>query len=66
LRLNRDLFGFEVDVASLLPPDDASEGFDNVAAGLGISPALVQGYVGAAIKLARLAVGDLTTPETTA
>jgi hypothetical protein len=62
----RDLFGFEVDVTSMLPPDDSSEGFDNVAAGLGISPALVQGYVTAAMKLARLAVGDLTTPETTA
>jgi hypothetical protein len=61
----RDLFGFEVDVTGMLPSDDASEGFDNVAAGLAISPALVQGYVGAAMKLARLAVGDLTTPETT-
>ena len=41
------------DASGLLPPDDASEGFDNVAAGLGISPALIQGYVSAAMKLSR-------------
>jgi hypothetical protein len=62
----RDLFDLEVDVANLLPPDDASEGFDNVASGLGISPALIQGYTGAAMKISRLAVGDLATAETTA
>ncbi|MEO8314383.1 MAG: DUF1592 domain-containing protein [Pseudomonadota bacterium] len=61
----RDLFGLKVDVTGLLPQDDASEGFDNVASGLAISPALIQGYTGAAMKLARLAVGDLTTPDTT-
>jgi hypothetical protein len=62
----RDLFGMPVDVSGLLPPDDASAGFDNVAAGLGISPALIQGYTSAAMKLSRTAVGDLTTPESTA
>jgi hypothetical protein len=62
----RDLFGMPVDVSGLLPPDDASEGFDNVASGLGISPALIQGYVSAAMKLSRAAVGDMTTTETTA
>ena len=46
--------------AGLLPPDDASEGFDNVASGLGISPALIQGYTTAAMKLSRAAVGDMT------
>ena len=56
----RDLFGMPVDVAGLLPPDDASEGFDNVASGLGISPALIQGYTAAAMKLSRAAVGDMT------
>ena len=62
----RDLFGMQADVSGLLPPDDASAGFDNVAAGLGISPALVQGYTSAAMKLSRMAVGDITTPESTA
>jgi len=62
----RDLLALEVDVTSLLPPDDASEGFDNVAAGLAISPALIQGYTSAAMKLSRLAVGDLEATESTA
>ncbi len=62
----RDLFGMPTDVSGLLPPDDASAGFDNVAAGLGISPALIQGYTSAAMKLSRTAVGDMTTPESTA
>ncbi|HEY4212405.1 MAG TPA: DUF1592 domain-containing protein [Steroidobacteraceae bacterium] len=62
----RDLFGMTVDITGLLPPDDASSGFDNVASGLGISPALIQGYTSAAMKLSRAAVGDITTPETTA
>ncbi len=60
----RDLLGLEVDVSAMLPPDDASGGFDNIAAGLGISPALVQGYTSAAMRLSRLAVGDLSAPET--
>ncbi|MBI2186239.1 MAG: DUF1587 domain-containing protein [Acidobacteria bacterium] len=29
----RDLFGIDVDVASLLPKDDVSHGFDNVGVG---------------------------------
>lgn len=62
----RDLFGMPLDVSGLLPPDDASEGFDNVASGLGISPALIQGYMSAAMKLSRAAVGDMTTTQTTA
>ena len=62
----RDVLDLRVDVADLLPPDDASEGFDNVASGLGISPALIQGYTTAAMKLSRLAVGDMTATESTA
>ena len=62
----RDLFGMPLDVSGLLPPDDASEGFDNVASGLGISPALIQGYTSAAMKLSRAAVGDMTATQTTA
>jgi hypothetical protein len=62
----RDLFGVPLDVRGLLPPDDSSAGFDNVASGLGISPALIQGYTSAAMQLSRAAVGDMTTPDTTA
>ena len=34
----RDLLGLEVDVTSLLPPDDESSGFDNIADVLTVSP----------------------------
>jgi hypothetical protein len=56
----RDLLAIDVDVAALLPPDDATEGFDNIADALGTSPALIQGYVSAAMKIGRRAVGDRT------
>ncbi len=56
----RDLLALDVDVAALLPPDDATEGFDNIADALGTSPALIQGYVSAAMKISRRAVGDRT------
>jgi hypothetical protein len=54
----RDLLGLDVDVAALLPPDDAAYGFDNVADALGSSPALLQAYLGAARKISVVAVGD--------
>jgi cytochrome c553 len=52
----------EMDIAVLLPPDDASYGFDNIADALGTSPTLLERYVAAAQKIARLAVGDPTMP----
>ncbi|HXE65115.1 MAG TPA: DUF1592 domain-containing protein [Bryobacteraceae bacterium] len=54
----RDLLAVKVDTATLLPSDDSSEGFDNNADALGVSPALLERYVGAATKVSRLAVGD--------
>ena len=54
----RDLLALEVDVASLLPPDDASYGFDNIADALGVSPLLLERYLGAARRISRLAVGS--------
>ncbi len=57
----RDLLSLDVDVSSLLPPDDESYGFDNIADVLGVSPALLEQYVNASRKIASLAVGDLTT-----
>jgi hypothetical protein len=54
----RDLIAVDVDAAALLPPDDSSEGFDNIADVLGTSPALIERYIGAAAKISRLAVGD--------
>src|SRR5262249_25700195 len=54
----RDLLGLTVDVAAMLPPDDAAYGFDNVADALGSSPALLQAYLAAARKISTIAVGD--------
>jgi hypothetical protein len=54
----RDLLALEVDVSALLPPDDSAAGFDNIADVLGVSPALIEGYVAAATKISRLAIGD--------
>jgi cytochrome c551/c552 len=54
----RDLLALPIDVTTLLPPDDSAEGFDNVADVLGVSPLLIQGYVSAATKISRLAVGN--------
>jgi cytochrome c551/c552 len=55
----RDLLDLDMDVTTLLPGDDASEGFDNIADSLGVSPSLIEGYVSAAMKISRRAVGDL-------
>jgi mono/diheme cytochrome c family protein len=59
----RELLGVEIDPAAYLPVDDSTSGFDNVAAGLTISPALVEGYMSAASKISRLALGRATLPE---
>ncbi len=68
-RLNRTEYGNAIrdvldlrdtDVAQLLPADDDSDGFDNVASVLKESPAFIEGYIGAAREAARLAVGDMT------
>jgi len=52
----RDLLALDVDVTSLLPPDESSYGFDNVTVG-DLSPTLLDRYVSAAEKISRLAVG---------
>jgi len=54
----RDLLALDVDVSAMLPPDDAAAGFDNIADVLGVSPGLIEGYVSAAAKISRLALGD--------
>ncbi len=56
----RDLLELELDATTLLPADDASGGFDNIADALSVSPAHMQAYVSAAAKISRLAVGDPT------
>ncbi len=54
----RDLLDLKVDVSPLLPTDDMSHGFDNMADVLTVSPALMEGYIRAAGKISREAVGD--------
>jgi hypothetical protein len=54
----RDLLVLDVDPSTLLPADDSSHGFDNIADVLGVSPSLLERYVSAAAKISRLAVGE--------
>jgi hypothetical protein len=53
----RDLLDLDVEVADLLPADEASYGFDNIAGVLKLSPTLLERYLAAADKVSRLAVG---------
>jgi hypothetical protein len=52
----RDLLALDIDVASMLPGDESSYGFDNVTVG-DLSPTLLDRYVTAAEKISRVAVG---------
>jgi len=61
----RDLLGFEIEVDAL-PPDNEAHGFDNIADSLSVSPLLLESYVTAARKVARLAIGDPGAPPVTA
>jgi hypothetical protein len=62
----RDLVDLDIDSSTLLPLDDSSEGFDNMASALGVSPSLVESYVSAAMKISRWSLGDATAPRTQA
>jgi len=57
----RDLLDIDVDVSGLLPADPKTGTFDNLADALTMTPALMQGYVRAAEKISRDAVGDPKT-----
>ncbi|MBV9399457.1 MAG: DUF1592 domain-containing protein [Bryobacterales bacterium] len=62
----RDLLSVEVDTAALLPPDDESSGFDNIADVLRMSPSLMERYLSASWNISRLAVGNTTIAPATA
>ena len=62
----KDLLALDVDVSGLLPPDSISQGFDNVADSQALSPALMEGYLRAASKVATLAIGDPDAESTEA
>jgi cytochrome c551/c552 len=54
----RDLLDLQVDVADLLPADDESNGFDNIAGVLRVSPSLLEQYLSAARRISSLTVGS--------
>ena len=56
----RDLLDLEVDVMDLLPADDESHGFDNIAGVLRVSSSLLEQYLIAARRVSSLAVGTET------
>lgn len=69
-RLNRaeyanaihDLFDIDVDPAALLPTDDISNGFDNIAGVLKVSPSFLDQYITAARAVSIEAVGHASLP----
>ena len=62
----RDLLALDIDSTALLPPDDESSGFDNIADVLKVSPSLMERYLSASWNISRLAVGNQNiAPSTT-
>jgi len=62
----RDLLALDVDATALLPPDDESSGFDNIADVLKVSPSLMERYLSASWNISRQAIGDSRIVPTTA
>src|SRR6476646_9050152 len=62
----RDLLAVEVNAPDLLPADDSSYGFDNIAGVLKMSPALMERYLAAAKIVSRAAVGGAPPAPATA
>ena len=54
----RDLLGLEMDLAPLLPADDASYGFDNIAGVLRVSQSRLEQYLTVARRISRAAIGS--------
>jgi hypothetical protein len=54
----RDLLGIEVDVSAFLPPDTISHNFDNIADVQSMSATVLEGYLRAASRISRDAIGD--------
>ena len=61
----RDLLALEINGRELLPADDQSYGFDNIADVLSLSTSLLERYMLAAGKIAQLAIGDPSIRSTT-
>jgi mono/diheme cytochrome c family protein len=61
----RDLLNLDIDAVALLPPDDESNGFDNIADVLKVPPSLMERYLSASWNISRTAVGNpAITPAT--
>jgi hypothetical protein len=52
----KDVLGVDVDAAALLPRDDISNGFDNIANVLKVSPSFLDQYIAAAREVSRQAI----------
>ncbi|MEP6783711.1 MAG: DUF1592 domain-containing protein [Acidobacteriota bacterium] len=63
-RAVKDMLGIDVDVASMLPADSLSNGFDNVADAQNFSTTLLESYLRAAAKVTALAIGDKNAAAT--
>jgi len=62
----RELLALDVDATALLPPDDESSGFDNIADVLRMSPSLMERYLSASWNISREAVGNMNIAPATA
>ena len=58
------LLGLDVDVKALLPKDVSSDGFDNIASTLRISPTFLDQYITAARTVSRQAIGRTSAKPT--
>src|SRR3984885_13303798 len=54
----KDVLGVDVDAAALLPRDDISDGFDNIASVLKVSPSFLDQYISAAREVSRMAIAN--------
>jgi mono/diheme cytochrome c family protein len=61
----RDLLALDIDVSAMLPADDVSYGFDNIAGVQRMSPTLMERYLAAAQKISSVAVGASPRAPTT-
>ena len=61
----RDLLALDIDAEALLPADDESSGFDNIADVLKMSPSLMERYLSASWNISRVAIGNPEIAPTT-
>ena len=59
----RDLLALDIDVSAMLPADDVSYGFDNIAGVQRMSPTLMERYLAAARRSAGLRLARLREPR---